>query len=157
MEFIMSAWWFFVLVIIAVGVTMGVLMFYSSSVDIKELEANALAGKVIDCMIVNGDLNKAFLNNADIFSLCSLNKEVIEKSFFIRISFYDANSLKLNYPKEISAGVLAFERDCEIGEIKNAGGYPKCVEYSIPSVINDKEIIIKIIAGSNNAGVRDDK
>lgn len=149
---LLSIWWFFVLVIIAVGIVLGVTIFYGAKIDVRAIEAETLTNKLGDCMIGNGELKfPIFQINSDIFNFCSLNKEMLNDSGNYYISIIakkGSETVSLKY------GNYGFEKDCLIAEaMREAKNYPRCSKKSF-SGFNDKmELVnIEINAGSNYMG-----
>ena len=88
-EKLLSVWWFFVLVVIGGSIVIGVLIYYSADVNIKELEADILTGRIIRCVTDRGYLKQDFLQDSfDIFKECDLRKEVFGEGsdFYFKIS-----------------------------------------------------------------------
>ena len=168
-EKVLSIWWFFILALIGVTTVAAVVMYYSAEVDVKEIEAGILAGKVADCIVQQGYLNNEFIKagiNFDIFKNCNINENVIKSNnnFYIGISAYDFDSCKDNIcASEIkklsfSAGADTIPEDCKIKEeVKKAEYFPRCNEKLLV-VLNryDKtipeKIVLRILAGSNQRG-----
>lgn len=148
----LSIWWFAVIVVVAVGIVIGVEIFFSGKIDVRILESEILANKVINCLNERGYFNVEFLSdNKNIFSLCSLNEAIIDKSsnYFLKLNFVEADTKKA-LPVFI-AGNSAFEKDCEIvsGMIR-ARDYPRCVYKKFSLLDRDnKLILVDLIAGSN--------
>ena len=53
-EKLLSIWWFFVIAVVATGITVGVLIYYSASIDMREAEAELLSEKIFDCVVEEG-------------------------------------------------------------------------------------------------------
>jgi hypothetical protein len=150
-EKLLSIWWFFVLAVIAGGIVIGVLIYSSADISVRETEANVLAEKITDCLIDNGYLKEnIFDKNFNIFDFCSLNQKVFEKSgnFYFNISIFDSENLIFNLAK----GNPAFEKDCKIQEKTETKYFPKCSEKQEIALFKDKNVQINILAGSNQNG-----
>ena len=148
---LLSVWWFFVLAVIAGGSVIGVLIYSSAEVNIKEVEANVLAERIIDCLIDNGYLKENILDtNFNIFDFCNLNSKVFEKgsNFYLNISVYDSENLIFN----VSKGNPSFEKDCKIQEKVEAEKFPRCSENQEIALFNDKNVRLIILAASNQKG-----
>jgi hypothetical protein len=157
----LSVWWFFVLAIIGGGIVVGVLIYYSADVNIKEFEADVLAERIARCLIENGHLKQEFLQeNFDVFETCNLKKEIFGEgsNFYFKISARGADENLLR--KDIEGGRAAFEKECGIESSTKASKFPKCA-YKKEAVIylvknaevpeEEKEMPgkLQIIAGSN--------
>jgi len=152
-EKLLSIWWFFVLGVIAGGIVIGVLIYSSAEVSIKEAEANVLAERITDCLIDNGYLKEKILErDFDILDFCNLNSKVFEKSsnFYFNISVYDSENLIFN----VSKGNPTFEKDCRIGmsEDIKAEHFPRCFEKQELVLFKDKNAKLIILAASNQNG-----
>ncbi len=161
-ENILSAWWFFCLAFVAAGIVIGVLIFYSAEMDIRELEADVLANKIADCLANEGYL--ADLENFNVYD-CGLEEEIFENgNFYFNISFVDSQTGKKIQDKEdIIGGRISMDKECKIKmdeEIK-AKHFPGCVEkqvFVLEETIDDNNNVqinklkIKILAASNNFG-----
>ena len=60
-ERVLSIYLFIIYIIVAVGIVSGVLLFFSSSLDIRKAEAEILGDKVIDCLVEQGGLKPGVL------------------------------------------------------------------------------------------------
>ncbi|MBI2046648.1 hypothetical protein HYT26_00585 [Candidatus Pacearchaeota archaeon] len=169
----LSIWWFFILALIGVTIVASVVMYYSADVDVKEIEAGILAGKVAGCIIQNGYLDNEFIktgSNFDIYKNCNIDESVIKNNnnFYIGISVYDFSSCKDNEcASEIkklsfSAGAGTIPEDCKTKEAEEKKGgkaehFPRCSEKSFivfnrhDNAIPEK-LVLKILAGSNQKG-----
>jgi len=150
-EKILSIWWFFVLVIIAGGVVIGVTMFYVGDSDVRGLEADVLASKILDCIVESGEIDME-ISKENIFEKCNLNKEILDESgnYYVNISvFREDNSLE----KEIRFGANIFEKDCKIREKVIAPDFAVCSEKSVFVFDRDnKKLKLNVLAGSNYRG-----
>ncbi len=145
-EKLLTIWWFFVLALVGGGIVIGVLIYYSGEIDVRKLESELLADRILDCLSEQGNLNEEFLkDDFDIFQGCSLDKEVIENSgnFYINVSLYDLDGESI---KEITKGVGSFEVNCKL----EGGDYPKCSgkEIFVFDSLGEK-LKFKILAGTN--------
>jgi hypothetical protein len=148
---LLSIWWFLILIIIGSAVIIAVLIFASNRVDVRAVEADVLAGRIISCIAEQGYINQDFLDKKlDIFEKCNLNKKVLNESgnYFIKISIFDASAKLIN---EVSYGNSAFEKDCPITSIVAAKNYPRCAT-KVFSVLdsNNNNLKLNIITGSNS-------
>lgn len=151
----LSVWWFFVLVVIGGAIVVGVLIYYNANVNIKEIEADILAERIVRCLTDRGYLKQEFLDETfDVFKNCSLKKEVFQKgsNFYFKISVQDRDGNLLR--RDIIEGDLAFEKECEVEIATKAKHFPRC-SYKNESVFyfsedgKKQEAKLKITAGSN--------
>lgn len=154
---LLSIWWFFVLVIIAVGIVSGVVIFYGEKIDVRSMEAEILANRIGDCIIQNGEVKlDLFEKTADIFKFCSLNEKMLNESgkYYIHITANKtAEEISLVY------GNSGFEKDCPIAAaMKEAQNYPRCSKKSFLGFNDKMELVtIKVNTGSNYQGGKGDE
>ena len=91
-ERLLSFWWFFILGLVLVAVAGGATMYYSTSIDVRNIEADVLADKLINCVIDNGHLNSE-LGNFNIFEKCRINN--ISNEYYGEMRVYASSSCKI--------------------------------------------------------------
>jgi len=133
-EELLSLWWFFVLAIVGAGIVVGVFIFHSSGVNVKEIESNILSERIYDCLVEEGVLLGEFVGNQDgsfdIFGKCNLKESIFDNrgDFYFEVKFFD----KLGQPSlPIVKGNNALKGDCKIqktedGEEIKAQYFPRC-------------------------------
>lgn len=151
-EKLLSVWWFFVLGVIGGGIVIGVLIYSSADVSVKEVEADILYERIIDCIVDNGYLNEIVLkNDFDIFETCNLNKSVFGRgsNFYFNISGNMEEENIIN----ISEGA-SFENECQISidEETKAKHFPQCSKHKINVLHEGKNIELIILTASNQNG-----
>jgi len=172
----LSIWWFFVLIVIAAGIVVAVIAFNGADVNIKELEADILITRVVDCVVDNGYINEEFLKPGfDIFQNCYLNKELIiyqgegknRGDYYLAYEVYELDKCNNDdfrlgkttnlecenpiNPEPRSFGVANFVNECKLSKVmKEAREYPLCSERYIYVLDKDnRKLIFHLIAGSN--------
>jgi hypothetical protein len=140
----LSIWWFFVLVVIGVGITVSVLLFYGGEINIKSLEADLLSNKLIDCLLEEGYIS--WVKSEDIYKECGLNRELIENGKFFILLDLDGDEKKF--------GNNALEESCRIRKSVFAKNYPGCVEKDLKILDSGVKKNFKIMVGSQNEGGR---
>ena len=145
---IMGLGWFLCIIIVGVGISLVMVSFFSTALDVRRYEAEILINKASDCISEKGIevLGDKFLEN------CGFIKEVFGEgtSFFIGI-YTDENGVLKDY----KYGNNAIEKNCEL-KLSGVSGekIPDCAQGSL--VIYDSEkkenIHIKFISGSKNQG-----
>lgn len=144
----LSIWWFLVLILIGAGIVLSVALFYSAEINVREVEANFLAGRILDCLVEYGKLDSMVLDssfNADyVFNKCKLSKDAFGsgENFGFKIILYDAGNELIS---SFLAGVN-FEGECKIEErMRKAIYYPRCDIKEFPvSVSYDDKLINNI-------------
>jgi len=166
----LSIWWFFVLVVILTGIVVGVSIFSASEINVKKLEADILATKVIDCLINDGKINEEFLKGSlDIFKECKIDKEIITKKtatdegkYYIALEAYKLEDCEVKDDKQecknslvngYNFGIGDFVNQCKIAEVmKEAKNYPFCSEKYVYVLSGEEKLILHVFAGSNQRG-----
>lgn len=155
-EKLLSLWWFFSLTVIGAGIVFGVLSYYSAELEIKGVEANVMADKLVRCIDNQGFLNNEVLkDNFDALKQCGFSEKMFSSGiFYFNISIYDKNGNSL---KEIVKGAGSFQADCQIQEESKikAKHYPKCAKKDEKIYYYQGQIqegTIKILAASNQYG-----
>ena len=145
-EKLFSIWWFIIIIIIGLGIVAGVSLFYSSNLDIRSLEADALSSKVVKCISSSDGINPTILeSNFDIFSECSLSQSV----FKISVSDFFTGESVIGH----SFGNNAFEKNCDIKSKITAVKYPECSSKSVYVIDKDnKKYLVNVLAASNYKG-----
>jgi len=54
-EKLLSIWWLFTIAMVGAGIVFGVSMFYSAEIDVRNVEAEILSNKILDCFFVAGN------------------------------------------------------------------------------------------------------
>jgi len=159
----LSIWWFAVIVVVGVGITVGVLFFYSTNVDVRDTESMYLYYKITNCLIQNGFLvSESLDSNFDIFEKCDLDRYAFSgENFYFYINFYDESNLKLREALESDAKDI--QKQCDIilhtkDEKLDAKYYPHCVEKIADFLYIKNGVIkkgsLKILTASNNFGIK---
>jgi len=161
-EKLLSVWWFFVLVIVGVGIVVAVMIFYSAHEDTRNLEAELLYSKIVNCVVENGFLINGISNpDFDLLKRCNLNEKVFddEELFYINIGIFDEQGNKLR--ENILEGNKDFFKECEFqekdekGSVIKAKHYSKCFRRSFNVLYEDgdiKKAKLEILTASNNLG-----
>lgn len=152
---LLSIWWFFVIIIVFIGVVMGTSFFKADKLDVREVESAIMVNRIIECVSLNGKFNQQIFNNTNFLVDCGFNPTIIEKSslYFIKISVRDINNHILNMT---SFGNSGFEEECKIALTVDAKKYPRCFQQTIKVTNPNGELLtLNILAGSNHeVGVR---
>ena len=153
-EKLLSIWWFFVLVVIGGGIVIGLLIFYNADLDVRQAEADILTGRIMSCMNDGGVFRESIFTDVEkVYEKCGLNREMIEKDFYFRISITDEAGLV----KEIKGGKSEFEKECDVEKEVKANAFPRCVTMKEDILFIDesiREAELEVRGGSNNNGIR---
>ena len=160
-EKLLSVWWFFVLTIVAVGIVVGVLMFYSSEVDFRKIQADTLTERVSSCLIKNGHFDNSFFqDDFDIFAKCYLNEKILERgNYYGRIFVEDINNP--DFFKEVVFGPDEIYSDCLIQFNDSnlvAEGFPVCnKQQEVSSILFEGDFLelnVDFVFGLKSVGER---
>ena len=160
-EKVFSIWWFFVLVIVGLGIVSGVIIFFSSAVDIREAEAEILSDKIAECIVKQRVLTDISLEEGfNILEECDFSEDVFSRGskFYFNISFLDENGNHLR--DDLLEGDFSYAKDCEIQEGENnkikAKHFPKCVKKEEHIFYYENNVLrratLEILAASNQRG-----
>ena len=142
---------FLCFVIIAVGIFIGIYIFYSSTIDVREQEAKIIYDKLVMAIIDNGELNQKILeanseNEFDIFKEAKLDKNIVNEDYYFKIEIFTINNELI---KKIEEGNRDFEVECFLESKK----FPKCYQKEFNLVNSLQENYkIKVLTASNQLG-----
>ena len=140
----LSVWWFFVILIIAVGIVVGTFLFFGKDLDNRVAEAEILNTKILRCLVEQGKVDALFVEgDFDIFEECELSREVLlGGDYFIKISLDHEDF------KDLVFGAN-FEKDCNIQLKTGAEYFPRCIISELYVLHEGDKLNLRIIAGSN--------
>jgi hypothetical protein len=176
-EEIMLIWWIIALGIFAVGIVLGVLFFYSSNLNINEIEANILVERVHYCISQGDILTEDFLK--DNFNLhgCYIDFEDAERmnigkevAYYVEVNvskeekpvrYYEHGNKNLKEDWQNANSIGASSGNLN----QKARYYPTCVEKKYNSIktssknpntdsIDYVPVNVKILACSNQKSQR---
>lgn len=154
-EKILSIWWFLCIALVAGAVVIGVALFYSMEVDVRPVEANVLAEKVLDCVNKNGFVDIEYVNNSELLDECDLNRNVfgLDSKLFFKLEILKGSTTLIT----VKRGQNQMEKDCDVASLSE--NYPKCalksekvLSYNPQSGIEELEL--RVLAGSSQLGRR---
>lgn len=128
--------------IVSVGIAIGIYLFYSNTIDIRDQEAKIISDRLVITITKNGKLNDDILkDDFNILKEAKLNDKIINNGdFYFKIEIFD-NS---NIIKKIERGNGGFEVECFLKGKK----FPKCAEKEL--LLDNYRV--KILAASNQLG-----
>lgn len=148
-ERFLSPWLFLIWALIGVAIVVGVLMFYSLKIDVRQTEARILSTRLIDCLVDNGYIKN--LDGFDVFKDCKIDKNVFGNGdYYFNISVYEEGK----EPRIIKEGVKDFEIHCELRKESKGESFADCFERQAYALREDKLVTIKILAASNQLGAK---
>ncbi len=112
---IFSLWEIFMLIVIGGGIVIGVWIFYSADVDVRESEVDLLYEKIALCLNENGYLDKVYFENINLLTHCEINEKVITETgnFYIETYLTDLSNNLIPDSKKVY-GNLGHGKDCQV-------------------------------------------
>lgn len=157
-ERLLSIYLFIIYIIVSIGIVSGVLVFHGAGLDVREIEAEILSDKIIDCLVNEGELVGEVLNedfNLEEFCNIELNDNTEgyngEEQIGIEVRIFDFDSCyKDEEDKIICADNLRSK--IEVGR-KDLFGFcnlegdklPRCSEEYIYVSNNEKGVMLKVL------------
>ena len=121
-EEIMFFAFFFIISIIALGIVLGVSIFFVKEYDFRMAEAQSLALHVYDCFQDEDFFVDGF--EEDFFSKCKINENVFGKHLVYVKSLSDDNKIFL-------IGVNDYRNQCFFNNVEDNLDLPRCVNETI--------------------------
>ncbi len=153
-EEILSPWMFFIWIVIASGVLVGISVFYNNDFDLRQKESEILNSMIYDCFVNDESVlnefygSKSEINFESVINGCGLNYSILNSDdFYISIKIYEEDSNDAY--KLFKIGNENFEVWCS-GDFKGEN-IPGCSLNSF-SVLVDTLVSIEILTASNNKG-----
>jgi hypothetical protein len=169
----LSFYWFFILMLIALGVFIMAYNYYGSPYDVRKVESELFANKLADCISNQGKINPDFFVEKNLNPLlsdsfiekCTLNFNVENEypdntipQYFFEVEFYKLENLSKS-ALVLSGGNLNFKADCLINpeDNKKYSKLAKCTErrfYALDDSSN--QYLIKIVSaiGKNEKNIK---
>lgn len=167
-ERLLSIYWFFILMIVGIGIVIGVFIIYSTKLDVRGLESEFLSDRILECLVDNGKLNNEIFDDHArlgkqefeeyLESICRLNLDDIEsEQYYVFVGVYDYDSCKEGDCEkimerdgkrlELETGNRAYRAFCEMQKEEGKKGSPYCFERMVYVFENNKPGFLKILAG----------
>lgn len=134
-------------IIVGVAVVIGILIFYSASIDVRQEEAKIISDKIVNAIILNGEIKPEVLeNNFDILTSAGINSNMTENggNYYLKVNISREDKTE----KLFEAGTKSFEIQCSLPG-KNLA---KCYSKDITVLGRNGFYRIKILTGSNQLG-----
>jgi hypothetical protein len=140
--------WFILLwAIIIIVILAGVLIYYSTQIDIRKEEGEILATRIADCLIDEGRLRENYDSN--IFVKCRLDEGVLDQSGLFYVGIFVTNLASGNV-EEMQIGDSNLKDQCILK--KDEKHFAECGEKVVYALGEDTEFLVKIVTGSNQLG-----
>jgi hypothetical protein len=139
---ILSVYWFVILILVAGGVFAMATLFYGSPYDVRGLENDILAEKVVDCLSKGGRVNVNLVSGGifnekfgkDFLKRCSLTFNTEDEfqwkdrpQYYIEVDFCEVGNLSKSL-FSISEGNLNLNSSCEVQKDEEYERLVRCVE-----------------------------
>ena len=146
-ERVLSIYLFIIYIIVGIGIVSGVIIFYGP-LDIREIEAEVLTDKVIDCLVDQGQLKEGVLeSDFDLMEECKFDfrdntqKYEGEERYGVSVKIYDFDSIKLK--KELSkVGREDFLEFCGSEGKK----IPKCNKKELYVLDGEDKVLLSVVS-----------
>jgi hypothetical protein len=153
-ERVLSVYLYIIYIIVLFGVASGVLIFYGSSMDVRNAEAGILIDSSIDCISENGKIDSAvFSENFNLSEFCKFNlvdgssKAKNRIPYFLKMEIFNFSSCEkknLDYDckklvSESSSGDSKYFDYCGMNEKK----FPQCEIKYVYLFGDDNSFLIK--------------
>ncbi len=153
---VLSIYLFIIYIIVSVGIVSGVIVFYGSPLDVRITEAGVLNGKIVDCLVEQGNLKQGVLvDGFDLLNTCHLDfkdntqKYQGEVQYAVDIKLFNFDSCSnfrcSNPVSEFVFGEKDFLQYCNSEGKK----IPKCNTESAYVLSNEKGMILQITSVVN--------
>jgi len=96
-EMMIILWFFFLLSLIGLGIATGSYLFFGQEYEFRQIEADILNNKISECFLDNNiDTDEI---ETQLYSVCAINKNVIDKEYSILILLDDIEIYDFHYDK----------------------------------------------------------
>ncbi len=146
-ERVLSFYWFLIFGIIAIAVVSGVFIFYSAQTDVRKVEANILADRVINCFVEKGKINAENFNGAKqngIETTCDFSfkdenyRQSESEQFYVKVSL-----TKNGAREEIKTRMSTYEGFC--GQEKSKKNIPLCAEKKVVVSGEEGYVLLEVL------------
>lgn len=151
---IISIWWFLVLALVGGAIVLGAVLFYSANIDVRKVETEILADKIVNCLKNQKVDNVEFINNFDFFKECELRRDAFEQesNYFVKVSIFEQDTNKELINRKF--GNFGMEADYEVKKaVFSAKNYPESKERDFLIELSDgSKVVVRVLCVSNNIG-----
>lgn len=132
--------------IIAIGISAGIYLYYSSKIDVRIDEAKILTDKIFMAVVKKGNLNeKIFSGDFDILKEARIDKKVIDNGdYYFKVDILKENEKSIVFEQ----GFPDYEVECFL----SGRNFPECYSREFEIFRENKKIKIKILTASNQLG-----
>ena len=148
---LLSPWLFFVLALIGVAIVGAVVVFFSSSTDVRIPEAKTISDRLIYAISDNGYIREESLGGFDILNNAGIDNRSMDSYgyFYYNVTIFQDDISLQSYV----GGNIDFEIQCRLNGDKFAKCYER--EFVLLDKNNSSAIYrIKILTGSNNHAIK---
>jgi hypothetical protein len=152
-EKIMSLWWIVSWVLIALGVIVIMGMVTSKTVEVREVQSEVIAKRIVSCfpeafsLIYSDEINQ-------FYDFCYIDKDRKE-NFALRVEINPKDETKSELLKRVTLGNQNFFLQCDIAmAVTRAQHYPLCSKQSFVSEFDGTLFEVNVLVASNEIGGR---
>jgi hypothetical protein len=154
-EQILSLWWFVMLGIVGGGIVAGTFAFYSMDWDLRPVQAQAISGRIFECISENGFLkNEVFISNKEELKKFFSEECFLRDSLDIYVELFfegERENFVFGAPSMKESCLLDLEGKSQLGKY-----FPKCYSRSanlLYLVDGERKIIsLRVIVGIKSLG-----
>lgn len=146
-EKIISLWWIFIFAMILVAIVASVIIYYSTVVDVRQIESDTLNDRIAGCIMTDGSISELMETNFDISSKCS----IIGTDYYAKVEVYNASSCEggCRNPEKSASFGNNYETYCDLQKQSTQDKLPKCTENYVYAYYNSSFKVIRIVTASN--------
>ncbi len=150
-----SIWTFIIMGAVIVALVMGVLMILSVKLDVRNIEADTLASKIIDCLNEDFDYSKIIAKDFNVYEKCRFHREVLDSAIY----YFNIKLTGVSDSSEYSleGGNTDFRVQCEYQELENRVEIKLAACSQKSALIEDvkagKIYKINVMAASNQVAI----
>ncbi len=146
-ERVLSLYWFLILGIVAIVVVSGVFIFYSAQTDVREVETNILADKIIQCFVNNGVFDSVKFIKSEtegIEKTCNLVLNDLSYKYQDPEQYYvKVTLMREGIKKEIKTRMQEYEPYC--GQKRSKKNIPLCAEKRIMVLDGNNFVLLEVL------------
>jgi len=140
---IMSLLYIFLMLVIFIGLTAGIFIYFGAEYQFKQVDADLMYLKIVKC--IREKPIDSIVN--DFYSICGINKEVTQEFFRVKICLHKDETD--NCIIEESSDKVKFVegsdfQSCELIGVKDNTNFPRCAK----GIIEVNKVQYEVIAGS---------
>jgi len=135
-----SLYYIFLMIVIAVGLTAGIVLFFGGEYQFKQIDADEMYLKIANCLRDNSpeEVFKSF------YSVCGINENVSKEYFRIKICSGSDSCMNEEEKSRVMFVLGSDFQSCELAGAKGNTNFPRCAK----GMVDSNGVRYEIIAGS---------